>query len=225
MSESLDQQETLLLVERLLEVRRRLESITYADWWSQPFWWFVKSLKPLDFIRLRKIDKLISCSKALLGELSVRYDGIMRDLFTCAEVDTSFDDHFVQVWIEVQGRALMTRDPRRFSTCLWEIQRRCGATIDELKPKFMLRQFVDEMPDGEPRAALKLLAYSYQVTWPAAGKEAARMIKEGYASLHSRVCARTDDLELLTGGVLNAGMLGELGSTYSQYHQWLFHKC
>lgn len=225
MSESLGQQDTLLLVERLLEVSRKLESISYANWWSKPFWWAVKIMKPLEFIRLRKINELMACISDLVGELSVRYDGIMRDLFTCAGVSTSFDDHFVQVWMEVQGRSLMTRDPRRFSTCLWEIQRRVGATIEDLKPKFMLRQFVDDMPDAEPRATLKLLAYSFQAQWPAAGKEAVRMVKQGYASLHEQVRARTDDLEILTGGVLNAGMLGDMGDPYVRYHQWLFHEC
>lgn len=222
---TVEEQETLLLVKRFLEVSQHLESISYARLWSKPLWWLVDKLKVLHFIRRRKVNELISCNSDLIGELSMRYDGIMRDLFTCAGVGTSFDDHFNQVWMELQGGAVMTRDPRRFSTCLWEIQRRLGATIDELKPKFMLRQFVDDIPEGEPRAALKLLAYSFQMHWTPPGREAARLVERGYALLHDRVCAQADDLEFLTGGVLNAEAVGEIHAPYAQYHQWLFHRC
>jgi hypothetical protein len=220
----LDQQETLLLAERLLKVSKKLEFITYPEWWRKPHWWMLKTSKVLDFIRVRKRRALSSLRDALVGELSVRYDGIMRELFDCAGGGSPFEEHFRGVWIELQGKAVTSRRPGLFSACLWEIQRRRNATVEDLKPKFMLRQFVDELPDGEPRGALRLLAYSYQMNWPEQSQEAPRMVRRGYELLHERVKARAESLEALTGGVLNARMLGSLRSP-EQYDQWLFHEC
>lgn len=222
---TLDQQNTLLLVERWLEVSKEFELITYAEWWRKPLWWLVKSLKVTDFIRLRKLNGLALCRNALVGVLAVRYDGIMRELFTCAGAGASFNTHFMEVWMELQGRAVTAHQPGLFSTCLWEILQKRGAVVSALKPKFMLRQFVDDMPGGEPSGALKALAYSYRVRWPEVGAEAARMVKDGYALLHNCVRARLKDIELLTGGVLNARMVDEIGSPYVQYHRWLFYVC
>lgn len=222
---ALDQQSTLLLAARFIRVSKELDAINHAVLWRKPIWWLTKRFRILEPLRRWKLKRLILCNSALLGELSVRYDGIMRDLFICAGAGTSFDDYQHQVWIEFQDRAARARDPRRFSTCLWEIQRRLGSTVNELKPKFMLRQFVDDMPEGEPRAALKLFAYSFQVHWPHAGEEAARMVKKGYALLHERVRARASDLELLTGGVLDASAVGQIRSPYAQYDEWLFYEC
>lgn len=220
---ALDQQNTLLLVKKFLQVSKEFESISYAEWWRKPHWWALKRLSRLDFIRLNKLRALSECRDNLVGELSVRYDGIMHELFTCARVGASFEAHFRRVWIELQGRAVTTRQPGLFSRCLWEIQRRCGVAVNELKPKFMLRQFVDDMPAGEPRAALRQFAYSYQVEWPKVRPEAARRMKEGYELLHERVCAQRESLEHLTDGVLNAEMVEGIGSY--EYHTWLFYKC
>jgi hypothetical protein len=219
------QDTTLLLAQRFMQVSKELDSISRAALWREPLWWVLKRTKAFDFIRRRKLNRLVLCSAALLSELSLRYEGVIQDLFTCAGVGTALSGYLSRVWIEFQDRATRAQDPRLFSSCLWEIQRGLGATVDELKPKFMLRQFIDDMPDGEPRAALKLFAYSFRASWPTATREAARMVMEGYALLHNKVCARAEDLEVLTGGVLNARMVDEMRSMHAQYHRWLFHEC
>jgi len=229
---TLEQHDTLCLVEKFLQVNQRIESISNAKWWQKPHWWLIQRLTVLNFIMHKKLDELMSFGAELSGELATRYSGITFDLFTCAGHPTSlFDKYYREVWIELQGKATTARDPRRFSTCLWEIQQRRGATLDDLKPKFMLRQFVDELPDGEARGALKLLVYSADASssspkgWSQRRKEAARMVKKGYTLLHEQVSARANDLEILTGGQLNTGMIGEIGFPYTQYDEWLFYEC
>jgi hypothetical protein len=222
---ALARQSTLGLARKLVEASTEFELVNSAEWWRKPHWWALKTMKVLDFIRRRRLRALSRYRAAVVGELAVRYHGVIRDLFKCAKVATPFETHWANIWLEIHGRAARTREPGLFSTCLWEVQRRLGATVQELKPKFMLRQFVDDMPDGGPRAALQLRAYSHEVRWPEASPEAARMAREGYELLHERVRARAENLELLTDGELNAGMVADIRSTHVQYHRWLFQEC
>jgi hypothetical protein len=224
---TLSEQGTLQLSRHFLKVSRKYEAVRYASFGRSPFWWAAKKLWITDKIRHERINKLRNRRQELVKELAVRYDGILRQLFTCAKPGTSFTQYLVQVWHTLQDRALTTRDYRLFSICLWDIQRDYGAGIDQLKARFMLKQFVDEMPRGEPRAALLTLAYGHDVTADEVSKEAARLVKKAYQVLHTHVeqMSHKEDLRLLTGGVLSREAVSSFPPSFVQYHEWFFQTC
>ena len=227
---TLSDQGTLQLSQQFLRVSHKYEAVRYASFLRSPFWCVVKKLRLLDKFRVWRIGKLRRQRQELIGELAVRYHGMLRQLFDCAKPGSSFSEYLVQVWHTFQDRASTTRDPRLFSICLWEVQRNCGVNISQisqLKPRLMLKQFVDEMPREEPRAALIALAYGMNVNADEVSLEMARLVKRAYHVLHAHVEWRShvEDLDLLTGTMLSKAAVGNFAPPFVQYHEWLFQTC
>jgi len=228
--EALNDEGTLQLSHQFLKVSREYEAVRYASFVSNPFWWVAKKLWLLNRLRDERINKLRLRRQELVEELAVRYDGILRQLFACAKPGSSFTDYLAQVWHTFQGRAMTTRDPRLLSICLWDIQQSYGGNIKSLqtiKPRFMLKQFVDELPREEPRTALLVLVYGSSVNADEVSLEVARLVKKAYHVLHAHVewRAQLEDLDLLTGNVLSQSMVSTFAPPYVQYHEWLFQTC
>jgi len=224
---TLTDQGTLQLSQQFLKVSREYEAVRYASFARNPFWWVAKKLWIMDRLRHDRINRLRSRRQELVRELAVRYDGILRQLFACAKPGTSFTDYWVQVWRTLQGRAFTTKDHRLFSVCLWDIQQSCGGGINQLKARFMLKQFVDGMPRGEPRAALLTHAYGNNVTADEVSMESARLVKKAYQVFHTHLeqMSRSEDLDLLTGGVLSNEVVSNVSPPFVKYHEWFFQRC
>ena len=227
---TLSDQGTLQLSHQFLKVSREYEAIRYASFVEHPFWWVAEKLWLLNKLRDGKINKLRRRRQELIGELAVRYHGMLRQLFDCANPGSSFSEYLVKVWRTFQDKASTTHDPRLFSICLWELQRNCGVNPSDLsaiKPRFMLKQFVDEMPREESRGALLTLVYGRSVKVDDVNLEVVRLVKNAYHLLHAQVEWRSqlDDLELLTGGVLSNTVVSHFAPPFVRYHEWLFQTC
>jgi hypothetical protein len=219
-----DLRSTLQIVREFLKVSKDFEGITIqATPLRHPYWWLLSKIRFLDRkVKKRREAELSEQQIALLGELAVRYDGILFQLFDWTSTPVGFDTEATKIWYKIQGKAVTMRNYLDFSTTLWDVYLKHGNEIGELKPKFMLRQFVDEMPEGESRTALRSHAYPREVTLTADGREAARMVYEAYPVLHYEVLNLKSDLLRLTGEVLEPGEIAALESPYMRYHDWLF---
>lgn len=225
--DTLNEQGILQLVRDFSNVNRKIDVICYPNILRNPFRWLAKKLPVFGGRRERKVERLKERSRTLAIELRGRYDGILYQLFYCAGAAASFADRFPQVWYKIISMPSLRREHRLFSVYLWEVLADYGAGIDLLKPKFMLRQFVDQMPAGEPRAALRLLVYERTISPAEVSVSAARLVKGAYLVLHHQVRQQglAGDLELLTGGVLSKEVVETFRVPFAQYHNWLFQKC
>lgn len=194
------------------------------------FWWLAKRHNLFEGRKRRKVARLKERSRALNGELVRRYDGILYQLFDCAGSAASFGERFPLVWESFIGLPSLRREYRLFSTLMWKVLGDYGAAIEKLKPKFMLRPFVDQMPAGEPRAALRTLVYERRGIVDPAGvsdQTATLLTETAYLVLHNqiRLQAHAGDIETLTGGVLSREVARRRITPVTQYHTWLFQMC
>jgi hypothetical protein len=117
-----------------------------------------------------------------------------------------------------------------FSEVLWlcvldELEERltgCDLRLAEpLKPKFMLRQFVDELEATEGRGVLRAHLYSGLDPAQQPLPEVEMMLREAYVSLHGVVQHSRRGLGPLTGNSVNITGLRGLDDVRSQYAEWL----
>jgi hypothetical protein len=221
-----DTRSTLHIAREFLKASERYEGITFqATLLRHPYWWLLSKFGK--GVRQRRQAELSEKQIALLGELVDRYDGILFQLFTWTGIQVGFDEFDKKagkIWYKFQVEARDMPSYRDFSTTLWKVYLRYGNEIAELKPKFVLRQFVDEMLKGEGQAVLRAQAYPRQVALSTVDREVARMIYRSYPVLHARVVNLKSHLLRLTGGVLNREEIDTLEHTYMKYHDWLFPK-
>ena len=128
----------------------------------------------------------------------------------------------VAVWQATLDQMRGTRDYRVLSSIVWNAaEAQAGLHQPVLKPKLMLRQFVDEMPDGDERGAIRVLAYGHSGTEPP-GREVLRLLSSGYAVLHTQLIMHIQELDILTDSLFSPELIQRIGSSYVQYEEWLF---
>lgn len=223
----LSEQGILQLVREFSHVNRKIDVISNPDMIRNPFRWLAKKLPFVGSHMKRRVEKLKDRSRTLNKELKGRYDGILYQLFDCAGTSASFADRFPQVWYRLISKPSLRRQHRLLSVLLWEVLGDYGASVELLKPRFMLRQFVDQMPPGEPRAALRLLAYERTISPEELSPNTTGLVRRAYLGLHHQVRQQelAGDLEGITGGVLSSESVQKFGPPFKQYHKWLFQQC
>ena len=219
---------TIQLVRDLLKFIRAFEGITINPTpLRHPYWWVLSKVKFLGGVKKRRESELSNQLIDTMGELVDRYDGILFQLFSSPGAFTSvgtqgIDEKLERIWYKLQHAATTMQNHRDFSITLWMIYLRHGNEISELKPKFMLRQFVDEMPAGDERGALRSQAYKRQATLSTDDHEVAKMVYRAYPILHEQVLDFSSDLLRLTGETLKPEEIAILKPPYMRYHDWLF---
>lgn len=221
---ALDACGTFQLVEEFLKVSRNFESAAYPSLLRSPYWWILKNTRVLERVRQRHLAKLSSYRRNLIGELANRYAGILHQIFTSTEQNGSFEDYLMGVWYKFMIAAMTVKDYRLFSVTLWNVSQSIAVSnIEQFKPMFMLRQFVDEMPPGEARATLKILAYGSTARLDSlASPELPRLVRQAYHLLYEQILAHADDLEVLTDSVLSRDTVAKLHPPFVEFHKWLF---
>jgi hypothetical protein len=160
----------------------------------------------------------------IAGELVDRYDGIFSQVFTRSGIRREeWSSLVVAIW---QGVASNASKDEPMCKTIWKV---CSEVIDKqvvaLKPKFMLRAFVDEMPSCDERGVLRDLAFGPR-TIDYVERQAAerlRTIERAYPILHSQLMNRAYRLEELLDGVLNRNALLAMKAPFKQYDDWLFN--
>jgi hypothetical protein len=207
---------TLDLARELLKCSQRLERMLTANSLSDPFWWLLRETGLVKAHMLRKGPKLAA-------ELGSRYWGVLRELFRRAGMEEKLvPEATVAVWQSTLDQMRGARDHRVFSSIVWHAaEAQAGLHQPAVKPKVMLRQFVDEMPDGDERGAIRVLAYGHAGSEPP-GREVLRLLSSGYGILHLQLIMRIHELDVLTDSLFSAELIQQMGSSYVQYEEWLF---
>jgi len=128
-----------------------------------------------------------------------------------------------QAWWTVRDESTKTDDYRRFATILWHAF--VGSKkldVASLKPKFMLRQFVDEIPTCKQQGMLIALAYGPITTWPS-DSEMLEGLTQSYSFLHLELTKRSGELHVLTDGEISYLTVSAIFPPFALYEHWLFN--
>lgn len=175
--------------------------------------------------------RLLERGEEIAGELAVRYEGIMFQLFIRANGEETLDSEIWKnlqtiVWLSVGDGIRTTRDPRHFTRVLWNVYVKrldSEASVESLKPKFMLRQFIDEMPSSDERGVLRAMAYGWGGAPSQSGKELLHLIQLSLPILHDQLLLHASDLDALTDGALTESLVRSFSEPYDEYRTWLFY--
>jgi len=214
---------TLGLVKELIDCKKTYVEIAKARWWSSPRKWWRKS---------HKLEELSQRHQPIADELSKRYEGMLWQMSRRVKESgpltaTEWENCQAGIWQLVWDQARTFSNYRRFCGVFWDIcLRQFGqfgnaAPLAALRPKFMLRQFVDELDNSDARGLLRGWAYSKQENM-LVGKEVLDGLTDAFGVLHRRVLRRLDDLSLLTDGEITPAMARNIQPPYLEYRRWLF---
>ena len=215
---------TLGLIKDLINCRQQFVEVSQARWY--------KNVSKL-WGRNRKLESLSQKSQAIANELSVRFGGILwqmsRRVKTSGPLtETEWEDCQTGIWQLMNDSARTISNYRRFCGVLWDISlAQLGqfgnvASFTSLRPKFMLRQFVDEMTSSDARGVLRVSAFGEAEGTKLAGKELLDSLKVAFSLLQLQMLSRTDDLSALTDGEITAEMVRSFEEPFLEYRRWLF---
>jgi hypothetical protein len=220
---AVSENKTIVLTNELVKRTQEYEQISKAVWWRQP----IKSWR-----RGRKKQAILTRSQLILGELASRYEGIMFQMFYRSRstpptlTNSQWEQIQDTVWLLVGDELRTMSDHRTFSGVLWKAylsQLGVSAAILALRPKFMLRQFVDEMPSSDQRGILRATAYGANDSTQRSGKELVRLIKSALSIFHAHVLAHATEVQTLTAGEFKEAEVQSYSEPFAPYQTWLFH--
>jgi hypothetical protein len=187
--------------------------------------------------RDRRFERLPTEWSAHCEVLVKRYKWLMNEIHTRVPSGggLSREQYFRGWWRQVSNDLPALQTAEDFSSCFWRaVAEAAGlqqhdpafSSVMGLKPKFMLRQFIDEMPDTEAAGSLRVLAYSpltvNTVLAAASASELAEIVYQACLSLHATVQRFAPSLTIMTDGAIAVAGLNDPAKIARQYSVWLF---
>ena len=208
---------TLALMKEYVENSQELRKYQGVQPEDKKHWW---QKKWLDWRKRSLYQKI----RRIGVELAARYEGIFHQLLRKSGVDsTAIKPTISAIWVSCQDRLLTLNESKRFSQVLWESYVSIvGAEINGLKPKFMLRQFIDEMPSSDERGILMDRAYDKNAINQDSGAEVLNKLTNSYPILHEQLIRHGKDLRILTDREITQVVVSSIKPPFVQYEQWLF---
>lgn len=154
-------------------------------------------------------------------EIGVRYGDVLRQIWHRAgkrdeHMASAASSFLTSLW----DKSLPIRDERYLPKVLWQSAGNVVAAGTFLKAKFMLRPFIDELPDCEERGALRVF-YSLNSNHSPPG-ELLDLLQPAYGKLHREVWRRRRKLSVLTDGAITPEMVQHFTASSDTYEQLLF---
>lgn len=173
---------------------------------------------------IRKKHKLRTALAEIMVELANRYEGVFYQMLRkSGKREEELRNSVAAIWIATQDSSRMLQDYKGFPTILWEAYvSQVSLPVTSVKPKFMLRLFVDEMAPSDSRGILKDRAYDKNALNKESGKETLEQLLGGYSALHEQLLRRASDLEVLTDSEIALLVIKDLKEPFLQYERWLF---
>jgi hypothetical protein len=180
-------------------------------------------------------DQLAMRNENTRAELALRYEGILRQIVSRTFRNPRLEDAIAvrhRTWLIMAWKIFTMSSRAEFATVLWlEIQKQvqlvAGSSlppcVEALKKKFFLRQFLEEMPDGEQRGLLRVLAFDVNSSQVPVSDETLRLLNESYRTLHQTLIRQGAKLFDHTGGVWRPAELA--AADESTYRTILFGRC
>jgi hypothetical protein len=184
-------------------------------------------LNPLMWFRKDNKEKKLSQKlDEIENQLADRYEGIMLQMLRKA--NTANDTSVRLIWSLARTKALLARDKWAFPRVLWESYKERVDLDDSmasvLRPKFMLRQFVDEIENSAHRDVLRALAYGGGNGSGEFTKETFNMFNSALDSLHKELLQQSSSVDHMTDRTLRAGEIKTFRKPFVEYRDWLI-KC
>ncbi len=224
-----DRTPALQLVREMIRIRQQLEPLL-GKGGGLKLWRFREN-------RDQRFERLNTAWGTHCSVLVKRYKWLMNEIHTRvpAGSGSSREQYFRAWWRLVSNDLPGLHTADGFSACLWRAVAAAAGLQQEdpgfssvigLKPKFMLRQFVDEMPDTEAAGSLRVLAYSpltaSTVLAAASASELAEIVYQACLSLHATVQRFEPSLTIMTDGAIAVAGLNDPAKIARQYSAWLF---
>ncbi|HYI12074.1 MAG TPA: hypothetical protein VEK57_23680 [Thermoanaerobaculia bacterium] len=168
-----------------------------------------------------------------------RYGGVLNQLYLrlveSSGLAVSADQYLRTWWRFVRKDLGGLNNAQDFSSSLWTAVAAAAGRLEldpefqpvmRLKPKFMLRQFVDEMKQRESAVALRVLAYTALSAdtelVSASEEELADIVYRACVALHDTVKRFEPSLEVMTGGAIDLMESNDDVAVARRYSAWLF---
>jgi hypothetical protein len=208
---------TLILIKEFITNSQSLRTYQEVPPEKTKRWWRKKVLK-------WKKDGLHKKLRQILDVLTARYEGVLYQMLRHSGVSAgALKSTVTAVWVSCQDKILTLSDYREFSAVLWEAYVSVSPVdARTLRPRFMLRQIVDEMPSSDERGVLIYRAYDKASSIDPPGKEVLAKLNKAYEMLHLELLKQGDDLEILTGGEIALKDIENFKAPFVHYEEWLF---
>lgn len=115
-------------------------------------------LRSIPRLQARIADRTDRQQKWLRASLYKKYENIMKEVFEfsslCTRSIEAYESFVANSWVRLDHRLRQNPVPHFFAATLWQAvleDEIDGPRADVLKPKFMLRQFVDEIDNRNTR--------------------------------------------------------------------------
>lgn len=207
-------QGTFELARVFIECSRYLDHVLDAKWWREPL---------TVLTRVERVKLLDARLKEVQIELGYRYRGVMIQMLQCIDPQANPDVEIGRTF-ETVAKAAITMEHYEFSKELWHIfVRGRQSLVHGFKPKFMLRQFVDEILSSKDQGILIGMAYGPALNPRPPDSEILRCLEFAYQLLHVEVSKRSSDLDALTDKEISGAMIAKFITPYAQYEDWLLN--
>ena len=228
MRAELDKQSTWELAEALARCTAAAERLRLSSWWDQ----YV-----LRAWRDRRLARLDTYEDHIVQTLEKRYRGIIHRVYMAVARETGapdsaevFQEFVADVWTSCIEEIGLENARLDFSRLLWDqllsVCRETGAQtslarVKRFKAMFMLRQFVDIMPDCEERGVLRTWIYQFAELHPQNMDEVLDMLDAAYKRLHATALLYVDELPQLTDGAMRVEDFQGQPDPGPLYERWL----
>lgn len=203
------------VVRELLLASHRAEQRLGAIWYFHPWAWVTQSWA----------NGYMRDSRNCLHELAYRYRGVLTEdlrlkgLTSRDEVQDSLEQIWRSFYLSIYGLS----DELEFAPLLWRSVQTIAPGINgQVRRKFMLRQFVEDVPRRKGRDTLRRLAFEREHGAPAATVKDLAKLRDAYHPLHRVMLRFGPQLESMTDGVFTIEALNALTPPFVEYHSWLF---
>jgi hypothetical protein len=175
--------------------------------------------------RLLRPSSIDVAATKRLKELSLRYHGVISQMLGSQSVPVAeARDRKREVFLTAANLFRSESDPRRYPVALWEAYIQVmGSAPPSLKPKLMLRAFVDEIQSGEERGVLKWIGYDGVSSSGGYTQELRRVEQRGLELLHEQVTAMDTAMDQITDHALKFSEVSRWDgpAAVPKYEAWL----
>ena len=182
-------------------------------------------LQPWAWLTRRRLTTFETRGQVFLKELMIRYRGVITEYLFLKGITSRVDvqSGLDGIWRSFYIGTYRLASSDRFSYELWRAVQTTGVSANvQIKRKFMLRQFVEEVPRRKGRETLRRLAFDRDRGAPEATTEDVKRLKGVYPSLHRALLKWGSRLDEITDGAVEFETLSGFKPPYAQYHTWLF---
>jgi len=161
---------------------------------------------------------------SIQAELAKRYSGILSQAFRRVDGRQYGEGALLErIWFSLNQKVLTVGQHYKFSSTLWAaVVSELGRDVAEIKPKFMLRQFVDELPWERERHLLIQCAYEANEQEAGPDEEAIlSLFPLACQQLHHTLSRYKNDLYSLSDGVFTWNENVADDTPHEQYRDWL----